>query len=111
MRGADRSTTPSVRTSTSTVREDSFQSSEVLLHTVLRIATDFCGAMKKAIKTGRATSLATVFIAEPVSALAGTLASAETGSAMKTVANEVALPVLIAFFIAPQKSVAIRKTV
>ena len=65
MRGADRSTTPSVRTSTSTAREDSFQSSEVLLPTVLRIATDFCGAMKKAIKIGRATSSAIGFIAEP----------------------------------------------
>jgi len=73
MRGADRPTTPSVRTSTSTAREDSFQSSEVLLLTVLRIATDFCGAMKKAIKIGRATSSATGFIAEPIPALAGKL--------------------------------------
>ena len=30
---------------------------------------------------------------------------------MKPIADEVALPILIAFFIAPQKSVAIRKTV
>ena len=70
-RAAERPTTPSGRTSTSTAQEDSFQSSEVLLPTALRIATVFCGAMKRAIKTGRATSLATGFVAEPVRALAG----------------------------------------
>ena len=69
-RGADRPTTLSVRTSTNTAPEDSFQSSEVLLRTVLRIATVFCGAMKRAIKTGRATSSATGFIVELVSTLA-----------------------------------------
>jgi hypothetical protein len=73
MRGADKLMTRSVRTFTATAAADSFQSSEVLLRTVLRIATVFCGAMKMAIKTGRATSSATGFIAEPISAPAGAL--------------------------------------
>jgi len=72
-RGAERLMTLSVRTFTGTAAADSFQSSEVLLPTALRIATVFCGAMKRAIKTGRATSLATGFGAEAALAPANEL--------------------------------------
>src|ERR1041384_304829 len=61
MRGADKLMTRSVRTFTGTAAADFFPSSEVLLRTALLIATVFCGVTKKAIKTGRATSLATAF--------------------------------------------------
>ena len=62
-RDAERLMILSDRIFTGTAAADFFQSSEAPARTVLPIATVLCADTKRAIKTGRATSLATGFVA------------------------------------------------